>query len=521
MSDTKALKRFADEELQRVELWFPKVLDDVIKVLGESSPSQSASDRTQSVDLLMHLRPLRVRMTQAFFQSLQSQVHRILAGGSPLPSPMAAPLSAGRGGLGGLSLVDDQAASSEVHIAFCTGQIKSIAEFEIRELTTFTSALAGDMQVAADHNPFKADACARALWAAAQLLPEARDLRAAFIKRAAGPFAEELRRVFAAASGRLEDSGIQPAVYRTVIVPQGSRSARPGDLLSDEAFHSVGGSPPAASTAAAAPNARSVADLDYLSLLGRIFDIILSDRRLTGDVKFAISRLQPSAMRLAGIDGTLLDAHEHALWLLVDTIAWQAEILPEAPHPSRASGMQFVQTLISHIGASARQDASLYQWALDSLRQAEHQRLEQTRTRLARVIEDMGLTDFRSTLPDRLGDTTVSVLDTTQMHTVPSQLLDLPAQQGSGSVAPSRWLASLVVGAFARLYLEGRWVHARLAWVDPAREGFLWADCRTEQAWPIVSRALQVLHGEGLAMTMEPRSLVRAAARLLATQLQR
>jgi hypothetical protein len=64
-------------------------------------------------------------------------------------------------------------------------------------------------------------------------------------------------------------------------------------------------------------------------------------------------------------------------------------------------------------------------------------------------------------------------------------------------------------------------VHAQLIWVDPKQEVFLWADCRSEAAWPIKRRALSLLQKESLASGHEPRSLVRAAARLVTSQITR
>lgn len=506
------LTKFAEEELRRVSRWISKVLDDVVNHLTQGLPGESSAERAQLADLVVSLRPLRPRMAAVFEQSLRRLVMGSLGGASK--AELSGESSGVRAGSGGLSLMDEQTVSSDVQIAFCVSRIKDVAEFELREITAFTSALVGDLQVTSDHNPFKPDLCARALWSAAQCLPDAGGLRAAFMKQAAVPMAQEMRKVYAAASGRLEDAGIQPAVYRTVIVPTGARIPRSGDTLSGDAFRSIEGHTVPDRLEPPTGVYRTSNDAEYLALLGRIFDHILSDRTLPGDVKLAISRLQPSAQRLAAHDPTLLDSNDHPLWQLVDAIAWQAELLPESPDPERSAATQVVQTLVTHIGTSTRQEASLYRWAVDRLREAERDRFTKRCERLAPAIQALKATDFHRTEPGQLGGTVSSALDTGQLNTVPSQLLDL--SEVATPKIPSRWLASVMPGEVARLYLDGAWVNAQLVWAHPEREGFLWADCRTAAAWALRVKAMGMLQSEGLALPLQPRSLVQSAARLIA-----
>ena len=533
------LTEFAEQELRQSPRWITKVLDDVVQQLSQGLPGESSAERAQLADLLMALRPLRLRMVGAYEAALRRLVTGDGgtgpatggdagqgSGGLSSPALQLAPLSGGRGaadGLAaGLSLVDEQAVSSDVQIAFCVARIKDVAEFELREITAFSSALVGDLQVSADHNPLKPDLCARALWAAAQCLPDRGGLRGAFMKQAALPLAQEMRKVYAAACGRLEDAGLQPAVYKTVVVPTGARIPRPGDTLSGDAFRSVEGHTVPDRLDPVPGTFRTSNDAEYLALLGQVFDHILSDRTLPGDVKFAVSRLQPSAQRLASHDPTLLDSHEHPLWLLLDAIAWQPEILPDPPHPQRSAAMQVVQTLVTHIGTSTRQEAPLYRWAIDRLRQAERERFDQVVQRMAEAVQALKGTDFHATEAGRWSSTQASsqastqasALDTGQLGTVPSQLLDLPGSQPSAQVT-SRWLASVMPADVARIYLDGAWVNVQLVWVHPERECFLWADCRCESAWSLRAKALTVLQAEGLALPLQPRSLVKAAARLI------
>jgi hypothetical protein len=344
------------------------------------------------------------------------------------------------------------------------------------------------------------------------------------MKYGSAPFAQELRRAYASACGRLEDAGIQPAVYGTVVVPSGAKipgkstgwTDNDGTLraVSETAsISAISGSPFVNTAPAALP-----AEPEYLSLLNRLFDVILSDRRLAPDVKSILARLQPSATRLARYDQSLLDTHDHALWLLLDRISWQDDVLPAAPHPTRMAVMQTVSSLVNQINASTAQNAALYQWALDNLLASERQRFDQRRQRLVQVISELEAVALKSTQPAMLDRSSVTAMGAEQMDTVPSQLLDLPSTSDSQAL-DGRWIATLRPGQVARMYLSGQWVHAQLIWVDPQQEVFLWVDCRSDGAWPIKRSALSMLQRESLASGHEPRSLVKASARVVANRI--
>jgi len=513
MTSSAALQGFVEDELRRMPALAQKVIDDTIMALSSMPMTTEPVERFKAVDLTMTLRPQRQRVVSAFVESLQEQVRHLMSGDRSALRDQASGT-----GLGPrtLQLMDEGKVTSEVLIAKCVDQIKGAAEFEFRELTAFVSALVGDMQVTSDHNPFRPDVMAHALWVGAQCLPEDSDLRPLFMKMASGPLAHELRREVAAACGRLEDAGVQPAMYSTVIVPSGAK-------VPDKPTAPSAGLNAAASSAAHESSTKAddlPADPDYLSLLNRLFDVILADRRLAADVKFAISRLQAPALKLAQVDNTLLDTHDHALWLLLDRIAWQAEVLPEAPHPARSAVNQTVSNLINQLSAASAQDAAAYQWTLNSLMTSERQRFDQRRQRLASVINELEALAMQSTQPTALAGNTIQAVDSGLMDTVPSQLLDMPTTPESRT-ADKRWIVSLRPGHVARIYLSGQWVNAQLVWVDPRQDVFLWADCRSDALWPIKRQALTLLQSESLAVAHEPRCLVRAAARMVAVQISR
>lgn len=514
MFPTTALRNFVEDELKRAPTLAQTVINETLVAASNLPPSSGHAERSKAADMSKTLRPLRQRLAAAFVDSLQEQVERLMSTDqSSLRGPAATADPQG------LQLVSEGDVASEGLIADCVSQIKGAAEIEFRELTAFASALAGELRVTSDCNPFRPDVMAHALWGAAQCLPAEGGQRALFMKVAGEPLAQGLRSQVAAACGRLEEAGVQPATYSNVAVPSGAR-------IPDNHTGRGADSLPIASTTTwgergfNTPSAPLQADPGYLGLLNRLFDVILDDKRLAADVKFAISRLQAPALRLAQVDDTLLDMHDHAMWLLLDRIAWQAEVLPEAPHAARSAVMQTIAHLADGLTTGSAQDVSAYQWTLNSLMASERQRFDQRRQRLVSVINALEAQALQSTQPTELAGTAVQALDTGLMDTVPSQLLDIPSAP-EARPADKRWIVSLRPGHVARIYLSGRWVNAQLVWVDPRKDVFLWADCRSDAVWPIKRPALALLQTEALALAHEPRSLVRAAARAVAVQISR
>ncbi len=516
MTSSAALQSFVEDELKRMPALAQKVMDDTLMALSNMPMMTEPAERFKAVDLTMTLRPQRQRVASAFVESLHEQVTRLMSASHSGQLDQASGTEADSGPRR-LQLMDESTVTAEVLTAKCVDQIKGAAEFEFRELTAFVSALVGDMQVTSDHNPLRPEVMAHALWVSAQCLPEDGDLRSLFMKMASGPLAQELRQEVAAACGRLEDAGVQPAMYSTVIVPSGAKVPdRPVASSADTTTVN-----PAAYSSAFESGIKPAdvsADPDYLGLLSRLFDVILADRRLAADIKVAISRLQAAALKLAQVDNTLLDTHDHVLWLLLDRIAWQAEVLPEAPHPARSAVIQVVSNLIDQLTAGSGQDAAAYQWTLNSLMTSERQRFDQRRQRLASVINELEALALQSTQPTELAGVTIEAVDSGLMDTVPSQLLDMPSTPDSRT-ADKRWIVSMRPGHVARIYLSGHWVNAQLVWVDPRQEVSLWADCRSDAVWPIKRQALALLQSESLAVAHEPRCLVRAAARMVAVQI--
>jgi hypothetical protein len=162
------LLQFVEDEQLRAPLLFDQLIDGTLENLRNGLSGMTPLQRSAIGDLIHALPTHRTRLAEYFMRSLQEQVQaEIQRHGPKVAQPQAKPLA--------LALVDDDIVALDVELAHAIEGIKSTAEYELRELATFISALVGDMDVAGDHNPFRAETWARAVWAAAQALPLSRN----------------------------------------------------------------------------------------------------------------------------------------------------------------------------------------------------------------------------------------------------------------------------------------------------------------------------------------------------------
>ncbi|MBL0148755.1 MAG: DUF1631 family protein [Ideonella sp.] len=120
-------------------------------------------------------------------------------------------------------LIDEDEVSVDVKVSRAVERVKSAAEFELRELQAFTSALLDDLNVARDTNPFRPESYVRSLWVGVSSVPMSQALQAAFMRDAAAPLSRTLRQAYAAACTRLESQGVEPAAYRTIVLGAATR----------------------------------------------------------------------------------------------------------------------------------------------------------------------------------------------------------------------------------------------------------------------------------------------------------
>ena len=122
--------------------------------------------------------------------------------------------------------MDESRVEVDIEISRAMQLIDSTAEWELRELQTFTSTLVGQHHVSAESNPFRPLVYATALWDAAcaivAVADPARDRPAHVRRRCRRPAEERLPRRRRRGSKR---RACEPGVYRTVVLPSASASA--------------------------------------------------------------------------------------------------------------------------------------------------------------------------------------------------------------------------------------------------------------------------------------------------------
>jgi hypothetical protein len=557
---TLPLQQFVDDELLRAPLLFDQLVDAVVDRAGHTAPMLSPTQRSSLGDMVLSLKVHRQRLADAFMRSLREQVAKELSQGAPrLPSP-AHPPSVSFDAVP-LALVDEDSVAMDVELSRTIEAIKNVAEYEMRELQTFTSALAGDMDVASDHNPFRAETYARATWAAAQGLTASRAHQVAFLRQAGEPLAQLLRRSYAASSSRLESMGVEPAAYRTLILPAGSRrggragetvfstdlqyiratmpapldgpwhqggaAAHPGGRNRSEFAGGGGDSPPAhpgsQSASSSRPGARehwsdiarkatSRADQQAVELVSRLFDAISQESRVPEDVKSLVVQLRGPAMRLTLHDSSMLERDSHPLWQFINRLVYEAEMAPDSSDPERIQLLRLGLSTIQQLLAEPEQSTGLYIWALERLSVFLQKRLTRRLATASTQIGALQKLEDRLTAGQAAPTTMHGTLDVPELDTVPAELLREPGAPHGGPTDAQRWLDELAPGDWIRMFIQGHWVRARLLWPGERREIWLFGDGASDATWAVRRGALNLMHRERLIKLLKQRSIVASAA---------
>ncbi len=535
-TDLRPLQQFVDDELLRAPLLFDQMVEGTFDLVRQKQLAMPQLRRSLFNEMLKSLQAQRSRLSEYFVRSLRQQVSvdRALQPRRPPHYRVKAELPERAVTL---ALVDEDVVALDIELSHMIEEIKSAAEYEMRELQTFTSALIGDMDVARDYNPFRPETYARALWAAAQALPLSHGHQVTFMRLAGTPLAQLLRKSYAAASSRLESMGVEPAAYRTLILPGGSRrGGRPGETTFSPDLQRLRDSMPApldsalslqaqqASSAKSAPNSNRVHDSERASvissrverqsieLVGRLFEAMLADERVPGDVGMLISRLQGPAMRLTLRDGSVLDQDDHPLWRLINRLVFEAEMVPDPHDPERRLLLKLARGTVDQLASEPEQDTSLYRWACERLDTYLQKRLTRG---LAAVSSQIGALQK---LEDKLhGDTPPpstlhGMLDVPQLDTVPAELMEQSLRPATRPAGEQDWLSQLRPGDWVRMFLQGRWVQARLLWPGERREIWLFGDGGSDKTWAVRRGALVMMHRERLAKKLRMRAIVATAA---------
>ncbi len=523
MTTPIALQSFVDDELLRAPLVLEVALQATIDALQRGPAMMGASERSVASDIIHRLGTHRPRVIDRYVASLREQVRMELS------QQAAQSGSIGARTTGSLALVDDDEVTIDVVISHTIEAIQSVAEHELREVLAYTSALVGDMDVGADHNPFRAEVQAQALWAAAQALPLSRGHQLALMRHAAMPMAQALRKAYAAACARLDGEGLEPAAYRTLIPPAGPRTSRrleqdvlvPMAPLMTMALNLDAGQVGVARMAPQATPSATVAPSGFeqrvSALVGKLFESMLTDRGLAPDLPALLARLQPLVLKAALDDPALLESPSQPMWRFIDLLAHLALVDEGAGGQARAKLLRFAGKLLDQLRDEPRHTAQLYAWAIERLERFAVKRLDERCALAEAHIITMQQLDDKLARSDAPLSTLHGALDVTQLDTVPAELMDLPASHKPGAADNTlRWLANLRAGQWLRMFRKGGWVFSQMLWPGERGEIWLFADGGNDDSWAIRRRALLLLREEGLAHVASPRSLLSdAGARLL------
>lgn len=486
------LTQFVDDALARAPLLMQEVLSGVASLTQSPVPMLLP-------DVQRLVRLYRADLVSQFTR----QLSELLQPQPPVPNQPLRRLVT-------LSLVEDQAVATDVELSRSVEAVRSTAEASLRELRAFTSALVGDLHVARDTNPLKPELFVRALWLSLCDLPTSTRLQLAFLRCATPALAQGLRLFYATACTRLEDAGVTPSSYRTIVTGTQSRSWHrqnppPDDLAGLRR------------TLPTEPAAMLPAGQEGLALLPRIFGTIVQSGELAPDVQALLQRLQPVALRVAQHDPTTLDAYTHPMWEFMDRLAFLAEVHTQPTDPQRQQLLAQAGQLVEAMAQEAQPDGASFRWALKRLTAQAQQHFDE---RLQAAADHIATLD---TLGPSFTPTSAEAghtlpLEAHSLATVQSALLDTANSQvaAGGALVDERWLDDQQPGHWVRVFINGHWRMLQLLW--HADDLWLFAELAspTRQTWALRQSALERLHGEGLLRELRPRSLVRrAAARLM------
>lgn len=521
---SKALLQFVDDELLRTPLLFNQVLEGTLNSARKAMAALAPLQRAAVSELVQSLQAQQVRLAEYFLRSLREQVTAELLRQAPQalkrpPAPTA------------LALVDEDEVALDVELSHTIEAIKTGAEYELRELQTYVSTLVGDPDVAHDHNPFRAETFARALWDASQALPLSRGHQVAFVRHAGPALAQLLRMSYAAATSRLEAQGVEPAAFRTVILPSGSRRGgssgattfSPDLQLIREAMPAAPASTLSCDGLApqaprrelwqdVAREATHRADRQGIELVSRLFDAMIADERVPADVSLLISRLHGPAMRLALRDAKLLEQDQHPLWRFINRLVYEAEMAPDAADPERVQLLKTAQATVDQLTSEPEQNAGLYVWAMDRLESFLHKRLARRLSAAASHIGTLQKLEDKLTAGHTAPSTMHGTLDLQHLDTVPADLMADPPPSPPPATSAEAWLEQLRPGDWVRMFLQGRWVQPQLLWPGDRREIWLFGDGASDATWAVRRGALLLMHGQALFKSLKQRSIVGSAA---------
>ncbi len=422
MSTAPLFQRFVQDEIALAPALVQKAFVGTVQLLGQSGGG-TAAEHGHHADIVKSLLRDATVYQQTFVDSLKRRVAEEIDGERDAPS------AEGKPGAGGLELMDESRVEADIEISRALQLIDSTAEWELRELQTFTSTLTGQTHVSAETNPFRPLVYATALWDAACAVVASPIQRAIVLRTSAGVAAGLLKNAWAAASTRLESAGVQPGIYRTVILPSAGAFGRfpPPEAPKTHAMSSLLASMPGmaqagsgvaesqagiradgaprrnpeleqallrldellrhlpseASLAGRGPqstvsrieqhraalvaSASAPVDRQIIELVTRLFESLLGDSQLPGAFRTVFARMQIAVLRLTLADNAVLDSYDHAAWRLLDRIGEISIGYSRPEDPRLSSFLSFASAVAEEMAGAALPDAALFRRGLNRI----------------------------------------------------------------------------------------------------------------------------------------------------------
>ncbi|MEO6896802.1 MAG: DUF1631 family protein [Caldimonas sp.] len=466
-------ERFVKDELALSPALVSRVVAGTVQLLGPANDAASGAERMEHADVMASLRQRTSQYESTFVESLKKQVAEDLARRTDPSFDQHVPA------LDSLELMDESRVEADIEISRAMQLIDSTAEWELRELQMFTSTLVGQLHVTAESNPFRPLVYATALWDAACVVVGSQAHRALILRTSAGVAAGLLKNACAAASSRLEARGVEPGVYRTVVLPSGSgvgrhapEQARPGALgaLLARMPQASANGPGAASDARVSPSrgdgatrrspeldqalmrldellrhppmeasgtggsspsrrleqhrsalvasASALLDRQVIELVTRLFESLLADSALPGTFRPVLARMQVAALRLCLADSAVLDSFEHPVWRLLDRIGETSVGYSRIDDPRLSAFLTFSAAVAEEMAGAAPPDAALFRRGLNRVDAFLSEQLQGQLRAAQPAVEALKLAERREVLQQHLG---VRLTDSmVNLHTTPA-----------------------------------------------------------------------------------------------------
>ncbi len=220
MAAAPALQRFVNDELARSPALADRVAVGTLALMQQSRHGgASHAERQQQHAAQQAIESHRQLFQARFAAALRERVTALLDG-EPVEVEAEGEADHGDGTslLGGLRLVDEHRVESDIEVSRAQQVIDATAEWEARELQTFTSTLSGQAHVSTESNPLRPQVFAQALWEAVCAVTQVPVQRAVLLRHGATVLAGLLKLQWAAACTRLESQGVEPGAYRTLVI---------------------------------------------------------------------------------------------------------------------------------------------------------------------------------------------------------------------------------------------------------------------------------------------------------------